>query len=63
MADVKLYELEIGTLNVTVKGLSPLLTHRFSDDKRGDVESTQQGGAGPGWAGQGEGCRTRRRLG
>lgn len=45
MGEPILYELEISTLYVTVRGMSPLLTHAFSKATQEGVENTQQGGA------------------
>ena len=41
----KLYELELSTLRVTVKGITPLICNRYSEDVQGDMEAAQQGGA------------------
>ena len=45
MAEVKLYELEISTVQVTVQGTSPLICHRFSEAAQEQIEGPQQGAA------------------
>jgi len=44
----KLYELDLRRINVTVKGISPLITNRFSEENQEQIENKQQGGASKG---------------
>ncbi len=40
---IALYELELGTLELTVEGTSPLICHRFSERAQEQIEAKQQG--------------------
>lgn len=42
---VRLYELDIGMIRVTVEGMSPLICHHFSEKAESDMRNSQSGGA------------------